>query len=233
MTTQNLALSVLDLVPVRSGQTVAEAVAASVALAQLADRLGFTPLLVRRAPQHAGRRVDDPAGAHRAIAAAHRAHPRRIGRRHAAEPRAARRRRAVRRARGARARAHRPRHRPRARQRPGDHRSCCAHSGTTATSTGSPTTSATSWPALPDGARLRFTSGRELRVRATPAATERARGLAARLERLLGAARRADSACRTSSRTTSRARASSARSTCTAPSSSRARRTRRRAPSSP
>ncbi|RXZ40938.1 LLM class flavin-dependent oxidoreductase, partial [Agromyces binzhouensis] len=35
-------LSVLDLVPVRSGQSSAEAVAASVALAQAADRLGFT-----------------------------------------------------------------------------------------------------------------------------------------------------------------------------------------------
>ncbi|MFC9918319.1 LLM class flavin-dependent oxidoreductase [Agromyces binzhouensis] len=35
-------LSVLDLVPVRSGQSSAEAVAASVGLAQAADRLGFT-----------------------------------------------------------------------------------------------------------------------------------------------------------------------------------------------
>ncbi|MRX43982.1 LLM class flavin-dependent oxidoreductase [Agromyces kandeliae] len=35
-------LSVLDLVPVRSGQSSAEAVASSVALAQAADRLGFT-----------------------------------------------------------------------------------------------------------------------------------------------------------------------------------------------
>lgn len=36
------ALSVLDLVPVRTGQTSAEAVAASVALARRADELGFT-----------------------------------------------------------------------------------------------------------------------------------------------------------------------------------------------
>ncbi|UOE42951.1 LLM class flavin-dependent oxidoreductase [Agromyces larvae] len=35
-------LSVLDLVPVRTGQTSADAVAASVALAQAADRLGYT-----------------------------------------------------------------------------------------------------------------------------------------------------------------------------------------------
>src|SRR6187431_2368466 len=35
------ALSVLDLVPVRAGQTSAQAVAASLALAQTADRLGF------------------------------------------------------------------------------------------------------------------------------------------------------------------------------------------------
>ncbi len=40
--TSSLRLSVLDLVPVRSGQTSAGAVAASVRLAQLADRLGFT-----------------------------------------------------------------------------------------------------------------------------------------------------------------------------------------------
>ncbi|GAA1517015.1 luciferase family oxidoreductase group 1 [Agromyces terreus] len=38
----SLRLSVLDLVPVRSGQTSAGAVAASVRLAKLADRLGFT-----------------------------------------------------------------------------------------------------------------------------------------------------------------------------------------------
>ncbi|MEK8226163.1 MsnO8 family LLM class oxidoreductase [Oerskovia sp. M15] len=35
-------LSVLDLVPVRSGQTSAQAVAASLDLVRLADRLGFT-----------------------------------------------------------------------------------------------------------------------------------------------------------------------------------------------
>ena len=35
------ALSVLDLVPVRAGQTSVQAVAASLALAQIADRLGF------------------------------------------------------------------------------------------------------------------------------------------------------------------------------------------------
>ncbi|KRE22929.1 LLM class flavin-dependent oxidoreductase [Agromyces sp. Soil535] len=40
--TDTLRLSVLDLVPVRSGQTSAGAVAASVRLAQLADRLGYT-----------------------------------------------------------------------------------------------------------------------------------------------------------------------------------------------
>src|SRR5215207_2583157 len=40
--TASLRLSVLDLVPVRSGQSSAGAVAASVRLAQLADRLGYT-----------------------------------------------------------------------------------------------------------------------------------------------------------------------------------------------
>ncbi|HEY6801026.1 MAG TPA: LLM class flavin-dependent oxidoreductase [Agromyces sp.] len=40
--TLSLRLSVLDLVPVRSGQTSAGAVAASVGLAKLADRLGYT-----------------------------------------------------------------------------------------------------------------------------------------------------------------------------------------------
>ncbi|WP_424937280.1 MULTISPECIES: LLM class flavin-dependent oxidoreductase [Bacteria] len=41
MTTSPLALSVLDLVPVRTGQTSAEAVAASLALAERADALGY------------------------------------------------------------------------------------------------------------------------------------------------------------------------------------------------
>ena len=40
--TDTLRLSVLDLVPVRTGQTSVGAVAASVRLAQLADRLGYT-----------------------------------------------------------------------------------------------------------------------------------------------------------------------------------------------
>ncbi|WP_142278065.1 LLM class flavin-dependent oxidoreductase, partial [Mycobacterium avium] len=35
-------LSVLDLVPVRTDQTTGDALAATVALAQAADRLGFT-----------------------------------------------------------------------------------------------------------------------------------------------------------------------------------------------
>jgi len=42
MNHQSIALSVLDLVPVHRAQTSAQAVAASVALAQAADRLGFT-----------------------------------------------------------------------------------------------------------------------------------------------------------------------------------------------
>ncbi|MEO7006596.1 MAG: LLM class flavin-dependent oxidoreductase [Terrimesophilobacter sp.] len=41
MTTQPLALSVLDLIPVRSNQTSADALAASIALAQRADELGY------------------------------------------------------------------------------------------------------------------------------------------------------------------------------------------------
>jgi luciferase family oxidoreductase group 1 len=41
MTTQTLALSVLDLIPVRSNQTSADAVAATVALARRADELGY------------------------------------------------------------------------------------------------------------------------------------------------------------------------------------------------
>ena len=39
---QLMRLSVLDLVPVRSDQTTADALAATVRLAQTADRLGFT-----------------------------------------------------------------------------------------------------------------------------------------------------------------------------------------------
>ena len=40
--TSPLALSVLDLVPVRADQTTSDAVQASIALAKLADELGFT-----------------------------------------------------------------------------------------------------------------------------------------------------------------------------------------------
>ena len=219
------ALSVLDLVPVRTGQTSAQAVAASVALAQLADRARLPPLLVRRAPQHAGRRLDHAARADRGGRGAHRADPRRLGRRHAAEPRAARRRRAVRRARGARARAHRPRHRACARQRPGDH-AAAAHRG-------------------PDGRRRpvprprrRHPVARLARWR-DAAAHERARYAFTRRRRptacpTSGCSDRAttrrssprSSGCPTCSRTTSRARASSGRSSSTAPSTSRARRIR-------
>ncbi|TFC83737.1 LLM class flavin-dependent oxidoreductase [Cryobacterium sp. TmT2-59] len=42
MTTSALSLSVLDLIPVRTAQSSAQAIAASVALAQSADRLGYT-----------------------------------------------------------------------------------------------------------------------------------------------------------------------------------------------
>ena len=41
MTRERLRLSVLDLVPVRAGQSTGDAVAASVSLAQVADRLGY------------------------------------------------------------------------------------------------------------------------------------------------------------------------------------------------
>ena len=42
MTREPLRLSVLDLVPVRSDQSTGDAVRASLSLAQVADRLGYT-----------------------------------------------------------------------------------------------------------------------------------------------------------------------------------------------
>ena len=114
------ALSVLDLVPVRSDQTSADAVAATLALAQGGRRARLPPLLAGRAPQHAGRRGDEPAGADRPGGRCDPAAAGRVGRRDAAQPRAAGGRRAVRAARGGVPRPDRPRHRPRPGHRPGD-----------------------------------------------------------------------------------------------------------------
>ena len=151
-------------------------------------RAGLSALLVRGAPQHARRRLDDAARAHRGGSRAHAADPGRLGRRHAAEPLAARRRRAVRGSRGARAGPDRPGHRPRARQRP-RHHAAAAHVGHHERRRAVPRARARHRPARAgrgrDGA---VHLGRHVR-RARDARRDRgARGLAARVERLLRAA---------------------------------------------
>ena len=83
-------------------------------------RAGLPPLLGGRAPQHAGRRGDQPAGPDRDARLGDLAHQGRLGRRDAAQPRTAGGGRAVRPAGGGLPGSHRPRHRPRARHRPAD-----------------------------------------------------------------------------------------------------------------
>ena len=85
---------------------------------------------------------------------------------------------------------HRPRHRPRARQRPGDHAAAAPERDHDATSSASPTTSATSSSLVsPDGATVRFTERRHVR-RARDAGRDGAPEVwLLGLERLLGAAR--------------------------------------------
>ena len=111
-------LSVLDLVPVRSDQTTGDALAASGGWPRWPTSAA-TALLGGRAPQHARRRRDQPAGADRDAGRRDRAHPGGLGRRDAAQPRAAGGRRAVRAARGGPPRPDRPRHRPCPRLGPG------------------------------------------------------------------------------------------------------------------
>ena len=92
----DLPLSVLDLAPIRHGETVGESFAASVALAQLAEDAGYQR--VWYAEHHNMPTIASSATsvliAH--VAARHRADPARRRRRHAAQPLAARDRRAVR-----------------------------------------------------------------------------------------------------------------------------------------
>ena len=113
-------LSVLDLVPVRTDQSTADALAATVHAGADRRPAGFHSLLGRRTPQHAVRGRHQPTGADRLPGRADLAAATRIGRRDAAQPRAAGGGRAVRAAGSGRPGPHRPGHRPGARLRPGD-----------------------------------------------------------------------------------------------------------------
>ena len=188
-------LSVLDLVPVRTDQSSSDALAATVALAQVGRPRRLHPLLGGRAPQHAGRGRHVAAGPDRDAGRADRTHPARVRRRHAPQPRPAGRRRAVRPARGRHPGTHRPRHRSRPRIRSG-HVDGAARSG---------------WPrrhrhrevpAVPrrrrgaDG-RQRRAGGHpaaELRPQGHPGGRQRARPVVARLVDVLGSPRRGEGA---------------------------------------
>ncbi len=83
-------LSMLDLVAVREGGTVAEALAIALRTAQHAESARLHPLLAGRTPQHGGHRQLRHGGAGRLhVAGGTQPHPRRLGRRHAAQPCAA------------------------------------------------------------------------------------------------------------------------------------------------
>ena len=112
-------LSVLDLVPVRSDQTTADAVAATLSLARTADELGYHRYWLAEHHNMPAVAATNPpvliglvAGATERIRVG-------LGRRDAAQPRAAGGRRAVRAARGRVPGPDRPRHRPGAGHRPG------------------------------------------------------------------------------------------------------------------
>jgi NAD(P)-dependent dehydrogenase (short-subunit alcohol dehydrogenase family) len=110
-------LSVLDFVPVRTGQSTADALAASLSLGRLADRLGYERFWFAEHHKHAGSRGDEPSGARRDACRSHRADADRERWGSAAQPLLARRRRAVRPARSRVPGSHRPGCRPRGRRR--------------------------------------------------------------------------------------------------------------------
>ena len=117
--TMTVPLSILDLAPIAPGETARDSFAASVALAQQAERSGY-----RRVWYAEHHNMASIASSATSVLIAHVAsqtstHPPRLRRRHAAEPLAAHDRRAVRHPRDAAPGPHRPRSRPRPRQRPG------------------------------------------------------------------------------------------------------------------
>ena len=113
-------LSVLDLVPVRTDQSTADAVAATVRLAQTADRLGYTRYWLAEHHNMPSVGATSPPVLIAYLAAQTAQLRLGSGRRHAAQPRAAGGGRAVRPAGSRCAGPHRPGHRPGARLRPGD-----------------------------------------------------------------------------------------------------------------
>ena len=118
--TKQLTMSVLDLIPVRTGQSTGDAFRASVALAQTAEAAGVHRYWVAEHHNMPAVASTNPPVLIAMLAAATIDDPDRLRRRDAAEPRTVGRGRAVRAARGCVPGPDRPRHRPGARQRPGD-----------------------------------------------------------------------------------------------------------------
>ena len=108
------ALSILDLVRVTEDTDARGALDNARDLAAHAEALGLSPILGRRASQHARHRERRDGGRPRPYRGGHPHDPRRRRRHHAAEPCADRHRRAVRHAGAAVSRPHRPRPRARA-----------------------------------------------------------------------------------------------------------------------
>ncbi len=189
MSTPALQLSVLDLVPVRTGQSSAQAVAASLDLARTADALGYTRYWFAEHHNMPGGRLDDPAGADRGR---RRAGPSGSGsgraascspttpRSWSAEQFAALEALAP--------GAHRPRHRAGAGGDPVITQ-LLRMAGTTSDVERFPDHVRDIASLVSDaGATVRFSSGGTYDVHATPAATTTPEGMAPRLQRLLGTA---------------------------------------------
>ena len=150
----------------------------------------LSPLLVRRAPQHAVRGIHHSPGADRGRCHPHRASATRIRRSDAAQPRTPHRGGAVRRTRGHRARTHRPGTRPRAGERPGDHAAAPRFGHHERRRAVPPPCAGHRRAALARGGRTALHLGRRVHGARDARSDRIPRGVAAGFERLLRTARR-------------------------------------------
>ena len=227
------ALSVLDLVPVRSDQTSADAVAASLELARTADRLGYRRYWVAEHHNMPAVAATNPPVLIGLLGRADVPDPGRLRRRDAAQPRPARRRGAVRAPRGGVPGPDRPRHRPRAGHRPGDELGAPARRGRRRRRGGQPVPGVRRQRARDDGAERRGSRAArpEPRAEGDPVGRVGPADLVARLFRLLRAPRRREGHALRLRPPLLRLRARPRRSTSTAAPSGRRPSSTRRGPS--
>ena len=193
--------------PSGDGSTPRRALAGSVELARLAERLGYRRLWVAEHHNMPGIASSSPAVLDRAPRGVDDDDPGRCGRRDAPQPRVARGGRAVRHARSPASRSHRSRARARARHRSRHCRRTAAQSRRCLPPTNSPSNSATCSCS---------STATHPHITAVPGSRLPARGVDAGLERLQRPGRRRARACRSRSRTTSRRTTRSRRSISTA-----------------